>query len=110
MLRILYMSQIVRIPASLKEKPSLDVKAALHFIHTFSTRTIENPDKVIYEQIKCEFTAYRLTLFLVHFFSKLTVPTVSLTIFLKTHCANQMSLICDFPYRYIVLQVFKILD
>lgn len=34
--------------------------------------------------------------------------TVSHTFFLKTHCANQMSLRCDFPHRYITLQVFKI--
>lgn len=35
--------------------------------------------------------------------------TVSHTFFLKTHCANQMSLRCDFPRRYMALQVFKIL-
>lgn len=88
----------MRTPVTLKEKSLLYVKGALYLIYTFSTRTIENPDKVIYEQIKREFTAYRLTLSDT-FFSQNSVPTVSLAIFLKTHCANQMSLIRDFPHR-----------
>jgi len=45
-----------------------------------------------------------------YIFSQSSVPTVSLAIFLRTHCVNQMSLICDFPHRQIVLQFFKILD
>lgn len=86
----------MRTPVRFKEKSSLCAKAALYFIYTFSTRAIENPDKVIYEQIKCEFTARRLTLR--HMLSQNSVPTAPLAIFLSPHCASPASLTDDLPH------------